>query len=134
MYVMQCKLFCQVIGVFTLFLLLVPPTLSQVDGAEQEEVNLEKEPWEEPLPEGLYIKPYLQNVTQQSIVVMWETIDPVIGHVDYGETQSFGKTLSEPTAVTIHEVRIGDLDPGAVYHYYCLWGCSIQPQTASKKY
>lgn len=105
-----------------------------MDGAEQEEVNLEKEPWEEPLPEGLYIKPYLQNVTQQSIVVMWETIDPVIGHVDYGETQSFGKTLSEPTAVTIHEVRIGDLDPGVVYHYYCLWGCSIQPQTASKKY
>ena len=35
-------------------------------------------------PESLHIGPYLQNVSQHSIVIMWETTIAAIGIVDYG--------------------------------------------------
>jgi 3',5'-cyclic AMP phosphodiesterase CpdA len=96
----------------------------------EEKIDLEKEPWREPLPENLYIKPYLQNVTRHSIVVMWETKSPVIGHVDYGKTKSFGNTASEPKAATIHEVEIDDLDLGTTYHYRVRYGnVTLEPST-----
>ena len=98
--------------------LMIPQVLSQTD----QTVDLEKEPWKEPLPEGLYIKPYLQNVTQHSMVVMWETKTPVIGHVDYGTTKSFGSTISEKNPVTIHELEISELEPGTTYHYRARYG------------
>ncbi len=77
---------------------------------------------EEPMPEGLYIWPYLQNVTQYSIVVMWETTEPVIGVVEYGETAAMGRSVSEPTPATIHELAITGLQPGKTYHYQASYG------------
>ena len=97
--------------------LTVPVVIPEADQTKQKGVDLEKEPWKEPLPGALYIKPYLQNVTQHSIVVMWETKTPFIGHVDYGLGASLGDTISESAPATIHEVEIVDLDPGTTYHY-----------------
>ena len=112
--------------VFASLCFTVSTALSQTDAA----VDLEKEPWKEPLPEGLYIRPYLQNATQSSMVVMWETRDAIIGHVDYGATASFGNTVSESAPVTIHEVRIGDLHPGATYQYRVRYSdVALEPST-----
>ncbi|HDL18303.1 MAG TPA: hypothetical protein ENH29_04560, partial [Bacteroidetes bacterium] len=35
-------------------------------------------------PATLYTGPYLQNVSQNGIVIMWETTDSVSGTVEYG--------------------------------------------------
>ncbi|MCZ6680117.1 MAG: metallophosphoesterase family protein, partial [Candidatus Poribacteria bacterium] len=118
MSIMQWKRLRPVITV----LLILSGALSHTGQAQQDVVDLRREPWKEPLPEGLYIKPYLQNVTQYSIVVMWETKAAVIGHVDYGETESLGRTISEPEPVTIHEIEIGELEPGTIYHYRVRYG------------
>ena len=40
-------------------------------------------------PEDLYIAPYLQNVTPTSITVMWETAEPTVGSVEYGQNGNF---------------------------------------------
>jgi len=117
------KFLYQITAIFTLALLMVPAVLSQTNQPQQEKpVDLKKEPWKEPLPDGLYIKPYLQNVTQHSIVVMWETKAPLIGHVDYGLNRSFGNRFSEAAPVTIHEIEIGNLNPGTTYHYRVRYG------------
>ncbi len=67
---------------------------------------------QEAMPEGLYIPPYLQNVTQRSIVIMWETSEPVIGVVNYGESERMEKFIAETEPVKIHEIKISGLEPG----------------------
>ncbi len=101
------------------------PVFGQTDAAKKEEVDLKKEPWKEPLPEGLYVKPYLQNVTQESIVILWETKTPVIGSVEYGLDPAFGKTTataSESAPAALHEILLEGLSPGSLYHYRVRYG------------
>ncbi|MBI4585261.1 MAG: metallophosphoesterase [Planctomycetes bacterium] len=101
------------------------PAFCQTDAVKKEEVDLKKEPWKEPLAEGLYVKPYLQNVTQRSIAVLWETKTPVIGHVDYGLDPAFGNpsaTASESAPATLHEILLDGLSPGTRYRYRVRYG------------
>ncbi|MGQ9609873.1 MAG: metallophosphoesterase [bacterium] len=85
---------------------------------------------DEALPEGLYIPPYLQNVTQRSIVVMWETSEPVIGTVSYGESERMEKSVSETIPTKIHEIKIGGLEPGKNYYYQAKYGdVKLKPST-----
>ena len=77
---------------------------------------------QEQMPEGLNIFPYLQNVTQQGIVVMWETTEPVVGTVNYGESEKMGQSVTEPSPVKIHEVKIAGLEPGKTYYYQASYG------------
>ena len=61
--------------------------------------------------------PYLQNVTQTSIVVMWETDVAALGRVDYGPTAAYGSSAFDLRSVTIHEAKVTGLTAGATYHY-----------------
>jgi len=61
--------------------------------------------------------PYLQNVTQTSIVVMWETDIPSPSRVEYGSTDQLGKEAVSDEKVKIHEVTMPGLDPDTRYHY-----------------
>lgn len=61
--------------------------------------------------------PYLQKVTQTSIVVMWETDTAATGTVEYGPTTAYGWTATDPQTATIHEVQITGLSPDSLYHY-----------------
>ena len=85
---------------------------------------------EEPLPEGLYIPPYLQNVTQHSIVIMWETTDAVVGTVSYGESEEMERSVTESSPSKIHELEITGLEPGKNYHYQVRYGSvKLDPST-----
>ncbi len=61
--------------------------------------------------------PYLQNVTMNSIVVMWETDVAADSRVDFGTAAPNEFYVSSPTAVTIHEVTLPSLLANTVYYY-----------------
>lgn len=62
--------------------------------------------------------PYLQQVTHDSIVIMWETDDDSDSRVDYGSNDSYGTYETDDTLVKIHEIELTtNLNPGTMYHY-----------------
>ena len=73
----------------------------------------------------LYIAPYLQNVTQTGITVMWETAQPVAGTVEFGQKGKFNRRVTEETPVKIHEVRLTGLKPGETYGYRVRYGKEV---------
>jgi acid phosphatase type 7 len=81
-----------------------------------------QKPAQEKTPEGLNIYPYIQNVTQNSVVVMWETTEPIIGTVNYGDSEELEKSLSDQSPVKIHEIKITSLEPGKLYRYQISYG------------
>ena len=91
------------------------------------------------------VQPYLQNVTQNSITVMWETDEGSDSRVDYGLDDSYSlvafgtskKTLQEfwedllfnnaadfDFKTCIHKVRLTGLAPETVYHYKATTGAT----------
>jgi predicted phosphodiesterase len=61
--------------------------------------------------------PYLQLVTPDSIIVVWETDLPVEGSVVYGETDAYGLRQDDPTAAKKHAVTLSGLKPYTTYFY-----------------
>jgi len=53
--------------------------------------------------------PYLQQVTSDSIVIMWETDVAANSRVDYGLAAPDEYFVEDSTLVTIHEVQVGSL-------------------------
>ena len=78
-------------------------------------------------PPGIHIMPYLQNVTPTGITVMWETTNPVVGSVSFGQDGVFDRTTTEPEAVKIHEVHLTDLKAGETYNYLVRYGQEALP-------
>ncbi len=71
-----------------------------------------------PLPPLAMLKgPYLQNVTTNSIVIMWQTNQPSDSRVDYGLTSSYTDYVYDPAMVEIHEVQLTGLSLDELYHY-----------------
>jgi len=68
-------------------------------------------------PESLHIYPYLQYATPTSIIIKWETVNPVIGTVQYSEDDSFSNRKIESSPVKIHEIKLDGLKPATRYHY-----------------
>ena len=64
-------------------------------------------------------QPYLQNVTQTSITIMWETDKDATAQLRYAQLhQSFPEgTISNGTPHTIHEIRLENLRPQTEYQY-----------------
>jgi predicted phosphodiesterase len=58
--------------------------------------------------------PYLQNVTQTSIVIMWETSDKVPSLLEYNNPAI---PVSDSETTKIHEVPLSDLSPDTEYAY-----------------
>ncbi|MFA6034118.1 MAG: metallophosphoesterase family protein [Myxococcota bacterium] len=61
--------------------------------------------------------PYLQNVTNNSIVISWETDTSEIGSVEWGETSFLGNKASDTKSVVNHAVTVAGLLPGKTYYY-----------------
>jgi len=61
--------------------------------------------------------PYLQSVTPDSIIVVWETGRPSHGEVAYGETAAYGSSAADPAVGTRHAVTLAGLAPYTTYHY-----------------
>jgi predicted phosphodiesterase len=72
-----------------------------------------------PTPEHAVLTrgPYLQSVTPESVVVIWETEAPASGTLAYGETSSYGQLTTSSQVGTRHVVTLTGLSPYTTYHY-----------------
>jgi predicted phosphodiesterase len=61
--------------------------------------------------------PYLQSVTLDSVWVVWDTVKPSVGLVEYGLTPELGRITGESQAGLHHEVQLTGLSPQSVYYY-----------------
>ncbi len=61
--------------------------------------------------------PYVQNVTQNIAVIMWQTDANSDSMVEYGLTTSYGNSVYSAALVNNHEMALPDLAPYTVYHY-----------------
>ncbi len=66
--------------------------------------------------------PYLQQVTSDSIVIMWETDVAADSRVDFD-----GTFVEDATPVTIHEVQLTGLAADTVYSYTVTSGATTSP-------
>ncbi len=67
--------------------------------------------------EGFLKGPYLQNVRQDGITIMWETISEMNTKVGYGPDDSYGRERSVTGKRSIHEVTLDGLEVETLYHY-----------------
>lgn len=68
-------------------------------------------------PDAFLKGPYLQNPTQNSITIMWESKKPLIGKVFWGKENAAKNAIKESTASKIHEVKLSGLEPETSYRY-----------------
>lgn len=61
--------------------------------------------------------PYIQNVTQDSVVIVWTTDQPGDSIVEYGVTPEYGLSAQGEPNATKHVVGLTDLSPDTVYYY-----------------
>jgi hypothetical protein len=61
--------------------------------------------------------PYLQSVTTDSIIIVWETEQPASSRVDYGPTAAYGLVVSDSVNVTHRALVLTNLNPYTTYHY-----------------
>jgi len=61
--------------------------------------------------------PYLQSVTTNSVIVVWETNDAGDSRVDYGPTAGYGYTVSDTASVVHHALTLTNLSPYTTVHY-----------------
>ncbi len=61
--------------------------------------------------------PYLQSVTADSIWVVWDSISPEKGSVEYGPTRKMGMIVGEDHKTQHHEVKLSGLEPYTTYFY-----------------
>jgi predicted phosphodiesterase len=71
--------------------------------------------------------PYLQNPSDSSIVVRWETSAPVPGLVQYGLTTAYEHESTQPGPDSLHELVLAGLERDTIYHYRVISG----PDTSS---
>ena len=80
-----------------------------------------------PKPMAFEKRPYLQNVKEDGITIMWETTQPADSKVEYGPDTTYGQVVYDSSLVKIHEVRIKGLDPQTTYHYRVLSDTLVSP-------
>ena len=72
---------------------------------------------------GAFAKfPYLQNLTDSSIVVRWETPTAQDGKVQYGLTSSYGSEVVQSGSAVDHELTLTGLVEDTAYHYRAISG------------
>ena len=58
-----------------------------------------------------------QQVTSDSVTVVWTTSEPADSTVRYGPTASYGLERSVPAMTTSHSVQLTSLQPSTTYHF-----------------
>jgi Calcineurin-like phosphoesterase len=62
-------------------------------------------------------QPYLQSVTQNSIIVRWRTNIPTNSKVSYGTSLTYGNTVTDNNLVIEHEIKLLSLQNSTKYFY-----------------
>ena len=74
-------------------------------------------------PSVLVVAPYLQDLTETGVTIIWRSNRPSYGFVEYGEDASLGQKAEsvrdglKVANVEWHRVRVSNLKPGVRYHY-----------------
>ncbi len=76
--------------------------------------------------------PYLQHVTQTSIVIMWETAEPGPSVVEYGRAVPLTQSVRDDDKVSIHEVSLTGLQPETSY-FYCARSIAADGQESASE-
>ncbi len=72
---------------------------------------------------GLFVHPpYLQNLTDSTITVVWQTADTNIGRVRYGLSTNYPREIAETAPSTTHHLVLNQLLPDTIYHYQVISG------------
>jgi len=72
---------------------------------------------------GAFVKfPYLQNLTDSTIVVRWQMPTAQPGKVQYGLTPGYGSEVTDAGASVDHELTLTGLAKDTVYHYRAICG------------
>ena len=61
--------------------------------------------------------PYLQQVTQTSITIVWLTDQPASSTVEFGQKASLGNKMGAPNKSKVHEVTLTGLAPETPFFY-----------------
>ena len=69
--------------------------------------------------------PYLHLPSDMSMLIVWDTAEPVDTVVEHGKTTGFGQRDSDPGLVTHHALLLTDLEPSTVYHYRIIGGDEV---------
>ncbi len=74
------------------------------------------------LSQSILVKPYLQNASYNSIVIMWEIDQNENGHIEWGETENLGNITTANSENSesgnyIFTTTINDLNPNTRYYY-----------------
>ncbi len=76
--------------------------------------------------------PYLQDVREDGIAIMWETAAPCAAEVRWG-TDDLTDTLSLPAAGVVQKMTLTDLEPNTTYPYRVTIGETVAGGTFSTK-
>jgi hypothetical protein len=74
--------------------------------------------------------PYLQNLTDTSTVVRWETSTSQDGKVQYGLTAGYGMEVSHSSPSVDHELTLTGLQLDTLYHYRAISGADTSADAA----
>ncbi|MEN8248106.1 MAG: metallophosphoesterase family protein [Bacteroidota bacterium] len=74
------------------------------------------------------VPPYLQNVKDDGITVMWETVFPAGGKVEYGLIEELDNaTHQAEKATTMHQITLTGLQKDTDYYYRVISGTTASP-------
>ncbi len=82
------------------------------------------------------IPPYLQNLREDGITIMWETVYPTYGKILYGKNGKLDKVeIEDAIPATMHEVTLVGLKPDETYNYKveCFNISSVEQSFRTKK-
>lgn len=68
------------------------------------------------------VGPYLQNLTDSSVTVLWRSATAAVGVVEFGFDTSYQFRIAEREPDTMHHVTLGALIPDTIYHYRVITG------------
>ncbi len=74
------------------------------------------------------VPPYLQTVEDDGITIMWETVFPANGRIEYGTDKNLGSTITTSGAEsTMHEITLTGLEKDKDYYYRVISGNMASP-------
>ena len=79
------------------------------------------------------IPPYLQSAEETGMTIMWETVYPTYGYIEYGEGDNLTKrVIEESNAKIIHKTTLVGLKPDQTYSYRVVNGNISSPVSTFK--
>lgn len=79
--------------------------------------------------EAAFVKqPYLQSLTDSTVIVRWETSTAQAGMVRYGLSATGNRKVSHPDSTVDHELALTGLQRDTLYYYRVISGSDTSPE------